>query len=395
MATKELTLNKLVDNSFSSGSTIEPNKGANGSTYSAVMVFNALNESIVLNSATPLIGSIKVGGGNLFTEKAKFEFALGTYNGSAFTAISGWTGNFTVSEGSVSNKSCTIDGGSYNFSKGTQLAYRLKVSSNVSSRVAKTTLSTFKMSIDYAALNYIVTVNISPPGGGTAIGGGTYGYGTTASVTATPSAGYVFKGWANQSGNITTTSNPYSFLVNNNTTFSAVFELQTFTVNWKNGDTILETDTNVSYGSTPEYNGAMPTKPPDNEHIYTFSGWNPVVGAITSDTTYTAQFDATKRMYSVAVTAFPKEGGNVSGGNDFGYNASVILTAVPADDYVFLSWNDGVTSSSRQITVLGDVAYTAYFKLNKIFVNLSQTPSIFVDTVESTEVFKDLEKVYG
>lgn len=227
MATKELTLNKLVNNDFNSGDTIEPNKYAQGAVYYATMVFNALTEPIVLNSASPIFGSIKVGGGNISTETAKFEFEFGTYNGSSFTALSGWTNSFTVSErdGTVSNKSCTIDGGSYSFAIGTQLAYRVKVSSNNSARVAKTTLSTFKLEIDYTVQTRKVTVNISPVEGGTVDGSGDYTYGSTAKVTANPNEGYKFVGWANQGGAITTTNNPYSFTVGADTTFSAIFEL--------------------------------------------------------------------------------------------------------------------------------------------------------------------------
>lgn len=79
-------------------------------------------------------------------------------------------------------------------------------------------------------------------------------------------------------------------------TYTATFTEQpiTYTILWKNHDnTLLETDENVTPNTVPQYNGATPTKPSDEENHYTFSGWSPAVVAATEDATYTAQFAAT------------------------------------------------------------------------------------------------------
>ena len=75
-----------------------------------------------------------------------------------------------------------------------------------------------------------------------------------------------------------------------------------YTVTWKNGETTLETDTDVEENSAPSYDGTTPTKAEDDTYTYTFSGWtdgtntygkDETLPAVTGDVTYTATFDAT------------------------------------------------------------------------------------------------------
>lgn len=69
---------------------------------------------------------------------------------------------------------------------------------------------------------YTVNVTVTPTGSGTtSITSGTYQAGQTVSITATPAAEYIFKGW---SGSITSDNNPVSILVDTSKTVIANFE---------------------------------------------------------------------------------------------------------------------------------------------------------------------------
>lgn len=51
--------------------------------------------------------------------------------------------------------------------------------------------------------------------------------------------------------------------------------------------------------STPAYTGQTPTKEPTTTEVFTFSWWSPSVWPIEESATYTAQYTATERLYTV------------------------------------------------------------------------------------------------
>ena len=100
-------------------------------------------------------------------------------------------------------------------------------------------------------------------------------------------------------------------------TYTAQFTqtLNSYTVTWKNGDTVLETDENVEYGTVPVYNGAEPVKDEDNAATYQFDGWDKEIAAVTGDVTYTAKFAETKKVYTIKF--FAEDGSTQIGENAF------------------------------------------------------------------------------
>lgn len=63
-----------------------------------------------------------------------------------------------------------------------------------------------------------------------------------------------------------------------------------YTITWKNFDgSVLEVDNDVTYGSLPSYDGAIPTKN-SNDNSYVFNSWSPALTEVKEDKTYTASF---------------------------------------------------------------------------------------------------------
>ncbi len=174
--------------------------------------------------------------------------------------------------------------------------------------------------------------------------------------------GYTFKGWFTKDGTSTGDwgkQETGKFNMHEDVTLYAKWEINKYTVTWKNGDTVLEIDTNVPYGTMPEYNGTTPTKASDAQYNYTFTGWAPEVSSVTGDVTYVAQFSSELRSYTVTW----KDGdstletdANVPYGTMPEYNGTTPTKASDAQyNYTFSGWAPEVSS------VTGDVTYVAQF----------------------------------
>ena len=162
---------------------------------------------------------------------------------------------------------------------------------------------------------------------------------------------YAFAGWT-----------PEIKVVTGDAEYTATFTdtIRTYTVTWKNwDDTVLETDENVGYGTTPIYNGETPTKPADAQYTYTFTGWVPVVSAVTGDITYTAVFSKALNKYTITW----KNGNIVLKTEQVDYgNMPIYSGETPVKDgdaqysYTFTGWTPEITA------VTGDAEYTAVFE---------------------------------
>lgn len=267
-------------------------------------------------------------------------------------------------------------------------------------------------------------------------GTGVYYYYNTVTLTAVNIPSYhKFSGWnymSSKNGTQYHATNPWIFEINdeflNNSHEYDTFEFVCYIEH--TGFTLkanVSPDGNagsVKYGIFLDYDGdgnreswvASNTIPsggyvvPYNEKDYTgieavpasgykFVKWgdgntvNPRKLSISGNVTHTAYFE--KSNYTIFTYVSPLNSGSVSGGGSYAYGASVTLKATANVGYEFVKWLDGVTTSSRTVTVTGEAGYTAVFRVNKIYIGTSKPKKIYIGTQEVKEVYVGLDKVYG
>lgn len=174
--------------------------------------------------------------------------------------------------------------------------------------------------------------------------------GTEPSKAATAQYTYTWTGWDKELAK-----------VEGDVTYTAVYEatVNEYTVTWMNGNSIIETDENVPYGTMPSYDGATPEKTATDRYTYTFSGWDKEVSEVTGNVTYTAQFDATINKYYVY---WVNEDGSeletdyVEHGTDPSYDGAEPEKAADAQyTYFFKGWSPAISMVS------GNITYTATY----------------------------------
>ncbi|MCQ2299327.1 MAG: hypothetical protein MJZ81_04295 [Bacteroidales bacterium] len=107
---------------------------------------------------------------------------------------------------------------------------------------------------------------------------------------------------------------------------------------------------------------------PPTVEIKAFSEKEITVRLVNADGTYEDLYDyrllgTSPAAGDIAITAMasPSNGGTVTGGGSYASGSSVTLRAEAANGFIFTGWSDGITTSSRSITVSGAATYTALF----------------------------------
>lgn len=110
--------------------------------------------------------------------------------------------------------------------------------------------------------------------------------GETPTRPVVPGYTYTFAGWDKQ---IT----PLTGYTTYTATYTEVMETHkaTFVKDSADGGGTLQTINAVPYNTTPNYTAATPTTSKGTAEVFPFIGWDPPLGPMTQDTTYTAVFD--------------------------------------------------------------------------------------------------------
>ena len=210
--------------------------------------------------------------------------------------------------------------------------------------VPRASLSTYKEASNWSSYSsiiyadyYIVNFNDYDD---SQISTQTVNYGENATAPANPTrTGYTFSSWDKAYTNITA-----------DTTITAQYTINTYTVTFKDYDgTTLNTQT-VDYGSS----ATAPTNP--TRTGYTFSSWDKAFTNITADTTITAQY--TINSYTVT---FKDYDGTTLKTQTVDYGASAATPANPTrTGYTFSNWDKAFTNITADTTITATYIVTEY-----------------------------------
>ena len=240
------------------------------------------------------------------------------------------------------------------------------------------------ISVASSVTQYTVSVSANPTEGGTVDGGGTFNQGTSCTVSASANEGYDFVNWT-ENGNTVSTNANFTFNVTANRNLVANFEqqIQTYTItataNPTNGGTVTgagtyNQDESCTLTATPAAgytfvkwtkNGTQVSTNPS----YTFT--------VTESASYVAHFQM--QSFTITASANPTNGGSVTGGGTYNYNASCTLKATPAMGYNFVKWTKNgaqvSTNANYTFTVTESAAFVAHFEQQSYTIIATANPT--------------------
>jgi hypothetical protein len=154
-------------------------------------------------------------------------FALNTYE---ITATANPADGGTVTGAGTYNygESCTLTAAAaegYTFVNWTLDGVVVSTSANYTFNVTESNGYVANFSLN----SYEITATANPTEGGTVTGAGTYNYGASCTLTATPTTGYNFVNWT-KNGTVVSTEASYSFTVTGAGAYVANFEIITFVI---------------------------------------------------------------------------------------------------------------------------------------------------------------------
>jgi ribosomal protein S16 len=233
-----------------------------------------------------------------------------------------------------------------------------------------------------SASNYTINTSSNPNFGGTTTGSGTFAAGTNRTVTASPNAGFSFVNWT-ENGIPVYTNPTYSFILNNNRTLVANFQVQSFnisaTANPANGGTITgagnyNLNQTATLSANPNQGFSFINWTENGVQVSTSPNYS---FTVTGNRTLVANFHAETTSFNISATANPANGGIISGAGTYNLNQTATLSANPNQGFSFINWTEnGVqvsTSPNYSFTVTGNRTLVANFHAETTSFNISAT----------------------
>ena len=241
---------------------------------------------------------------------------------------------------------------------------------------------------NFTAQSFTITATADPTEGGTVTGGGTFNYGQSCTLTATPAANYNFVNWTRDGLQVSTNAT-YTFTVTSSANFVAHFQMESYTISVAADP--VEGGT-LTGGGTYNYGESCTVVATANEG-YDFVNWTENGNAVSTDASYTftvtgdrtlvANFEA--QTFDVKVSIEPMEAATATGEGNYAYGTEVTLTLLRNEDYRFVNWTeDGevvsedmtyVFTITRDRTLVANFEYTVGLAEQQVEINVYPNPT--------------------
>ena len=190
--------------------------------------------------------------------------------------------------------------------------------------------------------------------GGSVSAGGTYNTGSTPTITATPSANYLFSSWSGSAGCSGTASHTITMDADKSCTANFTIITYTLSTNAGVGGRITAGGGTYNAGSTPTI-----TATPDD--YYRFISWSGSTGC-SGNASHTITMNANKSCsasfdniyYTLTVNINPSNAGSVSTYNPYKANYYASVNAQPYSGHMFDNWSGdyGCSSGGNSLFIL-------------------------------------------
>ena len=355
-------------------------------------------------SANPILGGVVTGGGQYqqgqsctasATPNNGFSFTNWTEGGNVVSTEQNYTFTVTGSRQLTANfeiQNCTITvmadpaeggevtgGGTYNIGQNCTLTATpatgydfvnwtkngIQVSTNATYVFNATESATYVA--HFQLQSFTISVSANPADAGTVTGDGTYNYGTSCTVTATPIQRYEFVGWT-ENGNVVSTETSYTFTVTANRTLVANFEQPMVEIR----ATVDPMEAaSISGTGTYEY-GATVTLTLNRNEDWAFLNWTENDEVVSEEMSYT--FIATENRNLTAHFHYTEGVGE--------NNVSAKVYPNPTQGEVTVE-GEGL-SHVRIVNAYGQMVYNAKVESNQVRIDLSQmTKGIYMMHIEA------------
>ena len=196
---------------------------------------------------------------------------------------------------------------------------------------------------------------------------GKYAYLSEVEITAEPIYGYHFAEWGD--GRI---ANPRKVVIEGDTLFIAIFEVNTYSVQ-------ATTSAMGRITGTGEYDYLSEcTLRATANYGYRFVSWkdgvttNPRKITVTQDSIFAAIYEPVNFTIE-AYSENTKQGTVTPETQEVLYNSIATITAIPVHGYKFLRWDDGNEDNPREITVSENATFIASFALDSFNVVVAES----------------------